>query len=150
MARMFDAETGVPLGPAVSQPGRHLAVGVSSNGRWLALYDDSVNVFRVFDVERGERLFTLPYGNRNEPMALWFDAAGRSVNAVLAGELLTFPLPRFDVRFADSAALMRLLTGQQIDDTDSIQFVDQFTFKKVPDQYRDVYRAWKGLSIDGR
>ena len=94
MARMFDADTGNPLGPAVTQPGRHLAVGVSLNGRRLVLYDDRVHVFRVFDVERGERLLTLPYGNRNEPMALWFDAADRSLNAVLEGELLTFPLPR--------------------------------------------------------
>ena len=72
------------------------------------------------------------------------------MNAVLEGDLLTFPLPQFDVQSANSAALLRLLTGQLIDDTDSIQFVDQFTFKKVPDQFRDVFRAWKGLPIDGR
>ena len=45
---------------------------------------------------------------------------------------------------------MRFLTGQQIDDTDGIEFVDQFTFKKNPDHYRDVFRAWKGLPVDGR
>ena len=121
LARMYDADTGIPLGPAVSQPGRHLAVGVSPDGRRLAVYDDSVNVFRVFDVERGERLLTIPYGTRTRPTALWFDAAGRSLNAVLGGEVLTFPLPRFDVPFADSEALMWFLTGQQIDATDSIR-----------------------------
>jgi len=150
LARMIDADTGIPLGPALSQPGWHRAVGASADGRWLAVYDDSVNVFRVFDVERGERLLTIPYGNRKAPTALWFDAAGRSVNAVLEGQGVTFTLPRFDVPFADSASLMQLLTGQQIDGSDGIEFIDQFTFKKNPDHYRDVFRAWKGLRVDGR
>ena len=69
MARMFDADTGKPLGPAVSQPGRHLAVGVSLERPAVGAVRRQCHVFRVLDVERGERLFTLPYGNRNEPMA---------------------------------------------------------------------------------
>ena len=138
-ARMYDADTGIPLGPAVSQPGGQLAIGVSPDGRRLAVYDDHVNGFRMFDVERGERLLTIPYGNRTKPTALWFDAAGRSLNAVVGAEALTFPLPRFDVPFADSKALMRFLTGQQIDATEGVEFVDQSTFRKAPDHYRDVF-----------
>ena len=149
-ARMYDADTGIPLGPAVSQPGGQLAIGVSPDGRRLSVYDDHVNGFRMFDVERGERLLTIPYGNRTRPTALWFDAAGRSLNAVVGAEALTFPLPRFDVPFADSKALMRFLTGQQIDATEGVEFVDQSTFRKDPDRYRDVFLAWKALPVDGR
>ena len=50
---------------SASRAGR-LAVGVSPDGRRLAVYDDMSTVFRMFDVERGERLLTIPYGNRNE------------------------------------------------------------------------------------
>ncbi len=173
-ARMYDADTGIPLGPAVSQPGGQLAIGASPDGRRLAVYDDHargdrvagrqavpdsrrlavvddyVYGFRMFDVERGERLLTIPYGNRTRPAALWFDAAGRSLNAVVGAEVLTFPLPRFDVPFDDSKALMRFLTGQQIDPTEGVEFVDQSTFRKDPDHYRDVFLAWKSLPVDGR
>jgi eukaryotic-like serine/threonine-protein kinase len=149
-ARMYDANTGTPLGPAVSQPGWQLAVGVSPDGRRLAVYDDNVNVFRVFDVERGERLLTIPYGDRQRPTALWFDAAGRSLIAVLGGEALRFSLPRFDVPFAESKALIGFLTGRQIDATEGIEFIDQSTFKKNPNRYRDIFRVWKGLPVDGR
>jgi len=150
LARMYDAGTGIPLGPAVSQPGWHLAVGASSDGRRLAVFDDTNNVFRVFDVERGERLLAIPYGDRKEPTTLWFDNAGRSLNAVLEGQAFTFPLPWFAVPFADSASLIQFLTGQQIDGTDGIEFVDQFMFKNDPERYRDVFVAWKGLPVDPR
>jgi eukaryotic-like serine/threonine-protein kinase len=149
-ARMYDADTGIPLGPAVSQPGGQLAIGVSPDGRRLAVYDDHVNGFRMFDVERGERLLTISYGNRTRPTALWFDAAGRSLNAVVGAESITFPLPRFDVAFADSGALMQFLTGQQIDATEGVEFVEQSTFRKDPDRYRDVFLTWKGMPADGR
>jgi hypothetical protein len=171
---MYDADTGIPLGPAVSQPGGQLAIGVSPDGRRLAVYDDHgrgdrvadreavpggrrlavhddyVNGFRMFDVERGERLLTIPFGNRIRPTALWFDAAGQSLNAVVGAETLTFPLPRFDIPFDDSKALMRFLTGQQVDATEGVEFVDQSTFRKDPDRYRDVFLAWKTLRVDGR
>ncbi len=45
---------------------------------------------------------------------------------------------------------MRFLTGQQIDATDGIEFVDQFTFKNDPEAYRRAFRAWKGLPGDKR
>jgi hypothetical protein len=150
MARMYDADTGIPLGPAVSQPGGQLAVGVSPDGRRVAVYDDKLRVFRMFDVERGERLLTIPYDTRTRPTALWFDAAGRSLNVVVGDDALTFSLPRFDLPLADSKALMRFLTGQQIDDTEGIEFVDQSTFRKDPDRYRDVFLALKGLPVGGR
>jgi hypothetical protein len=150
LARLYDADTGVSLGPAVSHPVFQPSVDVSPDGRLLALYDENLHVFRVFDVERGERLLTIPHGNRNGPTSLWFDVAGRSLNAVIGGEARTFPLPWFDVPFADSAALLRLLTGQRIDETDGMEYIDQFTFKKAPDAYRDIFRAWKGLSVNGR
>jgi eukaryotic-like serine/threonine-protein kinase len=150
MARMYDAESGIPLGPAVSQPGGQLAVGVSPDGRRLAVYDDHASGFRMFDVERGERLLTIRYGKQTRPTALWFDAAGRSLNAVVGAEVLTFPLPRFDLPFANSKPLLQFLTGQQVDATEGVEFVDQSTFRKDPDRYRDVLRAWKSPAADRR
>jgi WD40 repeat protein/serine/threonine protein kinase len=150
VARMYDADTGIPLGPAVSQPGGQIAIGVSLDGRRLVVYDDKVNVFRMYDVERGERLLTISYGNRSKPTALWFDVAGGSFNTVVDGEALTFPLPRFDLPFTDSKPLLQFLTGQQIDVTEGVEFVDQSTFMKNPDRYREVFLAWKRLRVSGQ
>jgi WD40 repeat protein len=149
-ARMYDAESGSPLGPAVSQPGGQLAIGVSPDGRRLAVYDDGANAFRMFDVERGERLLAIPFRSRSIPTALWFDAAGRSLNVVVGAEAFTFPLPRFELPFDDSKPLMRFLTGQQVDATEGVEFVDQSTFRKEPERYREVVDAWKGQSADRR
>ena len=53
------------------------------------------------------------------------------------------PLPRFDLPLDDAEPLLQFLTGQQIDETDGIEFVDQFTFKKDPETYRRVFQRWK-------
>ena len=53
------------------------------------------------------------------------------------------PLPWYALPFADSAALMQLLTGEQIDENDGIAYVDQFSFLNNPGRYRDVFQAWK-------
>ena len=157
LVRVYDADTGIPVGPAVHLQMFLRSVGVSLDGRRLVVYVPTLKAFRLVETERGERLLTIPLGDGNIPLgdwnwptALWFDASGGAVNAIINGNTLTFPLPKFDASYGDSASLMRFLTGQQIDDTDGIEFVDQFTFKKNPDHYRDVFRAWKGLPVDGR
>jgi hypothetical protein len=55
--------------------------------------------------------------------------------------VLTFRLPWFDVPFADTRALLQFLTGQQVDATEGVEVIDQSTFMKNPDRYRDVLRA---------
>ncbi len=113
------------------------------------MYDDSIKGLHVWDAERGERLLTIPLGD--SPNHLWFDRSGQSVNAAFNGQPpLTIRLPRCDFPFEDVGSLVRFLTGQRIDETDGMEFVDPFTFKKNLDHYRSVFRRWKGLPADGK
>jgi WD40 repeat protein len=170
LARVYDADTGDPVGPPVRQAMTAssgspvvvvdagvplgpwslknpylLGTAVDPDGRRMAICDAEANGVRVWDAERGERLLTLRLGNRPVPRLLWFSRDGRRVNAAMDLQSYTFPLPRFDAPAEHAGPLVRFLTGQQIDATDGIEFVDQFAFRNDPDTYRRAFRAWKGL-----
>jgi WD40 repeat protein len=144
-ARVYDAETGAPVGPPARQPGTWQGTDVDTDGRRLAVYDAPADALRVWDAERGERLLTLRLGNHERLYGIWFSRDGQWINAVMGRSLYTFPLPRFDAPKQQAGPLVRFLTGQQIDETDGIEFVDQFTFRKDPDTYRRAVQAWKRL-----
>jgi hypothetical protein len=145
MARVYDAETGAPIGPPVRQPGNVRGTDVDPDGRRLAVYDGPADAVRVWDAERGERLVTLRFGNRWQLGNIWFSRDGQWINAVIDRSLYTFPLPRFDAPKEQAGPLVRFLTGQQIDETDGIEYVDQFAFRKDPDTYGRAVQAWKRL-----
>ncbi len=144
IARVYDTNTGKPMGPALRMPSppAAIAVDVSPDGRRVVFYDGSAKGLRVVDVERGERILTIATDSAYAG-ALWFNPAGTSIIASNGDDITTLPLPEFSVSLADSASLVQFLTGQQIDETDGIEFIDQFTFSKAPEHYRDVFMRWK-------
>ena len=146
IVRTYDAATGNPLGPAVRQTTGMTGlspVGVSPDGGKMVMHDQISHALRVIDVDRGERLLTLPIDKEKVPRILWFNDKVSSVNFLSAAGAFTVPLPRFDLPLDDAEPLLQFLTGQQIDETDGIEFVDQFTFKKDPETYRRVFQQWK-------
>src|SRR5262249_24986430 len=153
LAQVLDAETGRRLAPAVRQPVNSTGVGVSPDGRRLTVVDVSARLLRLIDVERGERILSLPCllpgGDLALETTLWFDDAGSSLIAASSKGIDRYPIPRFDVPFEDAPALLRFLTGQEIDEADGIGFVDQFTFKRDPGRYRDVFLRWKASRAGG-
>jgi WD40 repeat protein len=146
-ARLYDAATGSPAGPPVRQAVISTGCDVAPDGRRVVVFDPSADALRVWDAARGERLATIPLGGRR-PTFLWFATDGRSVNAMIANRSYTYPLPRFELPVADAGRLCLLLAGQRIDDTDGIDFVDQFTFKSDADGFRRLWRAWRGLAAE--
>ncbi len=146
IVRTYDAATGNPLGPPVRQTmgiAGVSPVGVSPDGGKMVMHDQVPHALRVIDVDRGERLLTLPIDKAIVPRILWFNEKVSSVNLLSATGAFTVPLPRFDLPPDDALPLLQLLTGQQIDETDGIEFVDQFTFKKDPERYRRAFQRWK-------
>jgi WD40 repeat protein/serine/threonine protein kinase len=146
IVRTIDAATGNPLGPAVRQTtgiGGLSPVGVSPDGGKMVIHDQVPQALRVIDVDRGERLLTLPIDKETVPFILWFNDKVSSVNFLSGTGAFTVPLPHFDLPLDDAEPLLQFLTGQQIDETDGIEFVDQFTFKKDPERYRRVFERWK-------
>jgi WD40 repeat protein len=148
-AHVYDVETGAPVGPSVLQPGNARGSDVDPEGRRLAVYDKFANAVRVWDVERGERLLTLWFGDRQVSQGMWFSRNGQSLNVVIESKgVYTYPLPHFDAPTEKSGPLVRFITGLQIDESDGIEFVDQFTFRNDPGLYRGAVAAWKGVALD--
>ncbi len=148
-AHVYDVESGAPVGPSVLQPGNARGSDVDPEGRRLAVYDKFANAVRVWDVERGERLLTLWFGDRQVSQGMWFSRNGQSLNVVIESKgVYTYPLPHFEVPTAKSGPLVRFMTGLQIDEGDGIEFVDQFTFRNDPELYRGAVAAWKGVALD--
>jgi eukaryotic-like serine/threonine-protein kinase len=150
LAHLFDAASGDPLGPGIKLHGTTWSGGdLSPDAGRLAIIDRTARSIQVIDLVRGERLLDVPCEIDGKlPHQVGFDASGRSLAASYSG-LFELPLPRYALPFADSAALLRFLTGQQIDENDGIAYVDQFSFMKDPDHYRDVFQAWKASRKGG-
>ncbi len=125
-------------------------MGVSPDGGKMVMHDQALHALRVIDVDRGERLLTLPIDKENVPSILWFNDKVSSVNFLSARGAFTVPLPRFELPLDDAEPLLQLLTGQQIDETDGIEFVDQFTFKRDPATYGRVFQRWKHPQAEAR
>ena len=138
IVRTYDAATGNPLGPPVRQTTAISGlspVGVSPDGGKMVMHDQIPHALRVIDVDRGERLLTLPIDKEKVPWILWFNDKVSSVNFLSATGAFTVPLPRFDLPLEDARPLLQLLTGQQIDETDGIEFVGSVHLQEGP---RDV------------
>jgi hypothetical protein len=70
------------------------------------------------------------------------------VNLLIGAKALGIVVPRFDAPAESVGPLVRFLTGRRIDETDGVEFVDQFEFLNNPDLYRRAYLAWKTLPDD--
>jgi WD40 repeat protein len=148
IARVYDAETGTPVGPPARLSGLGRGSDVDPEGRRLAVFDLNANAFKVMDAERGDRLLTLQLPKDLQPTSLWFSRDAQWINAVIDRKICTLPLPRFDASFELARPLVRFVTGMEIDETDGIVFVDQFTFRNDLDTYRRAFLAWKGLAAN--
>ncbi len=144
IARAFDADTGRPAGPPVHVQQVSLATDIDGVGRRLAVFDPVLQAIGVWDIDRGDRILTLAVGTRTFADHLWISRDGRSISFRIGGEVRTVVLPRFEAPSEHAGPLVRFLTGQQIDDTDGIEFVGQSTFRDSPDLYRRAFLAWKG------
>jgi hypothetical protein len=79
---------------------------------------------------------------------MWFSPDGSQINLAVGGKALRVSVSQFEVPADLTGPLVRLLTGQRIDETDGIEFVDQFTFRKDLTVHRRAFLAWKRLADD--
>jgi WD40 repeat protein len=148
-ARAWESATGKPAGPLLHHPRFARYAGFSRDGRQVVTVDAAVNV-RVWDGRTGDLLVPplpgqAPGGPRFDPRNVWFSQDGRRV--VLRshqGKLLQWDLPLLAAEAPPPTDLMRLLVGQEIDETEGIAFVGATAFRDAPERYRDAWLAWVG------
>jgi WD40 repeat protein len=156
IARVYDSATGVPVGPALRPPlskTQNVRVNpnecaISADGRRLAFYESGLGTVRLWDAERADSLLAVPLTETGTVSRMWFSPDGARVNLVIGTRAVSILVPTFGTPAERVAPLVRLLTGQRIDATDGIEFVDQFAFISEPDAYRRAFLAWKGSEDD--
>lgn len=155
-ARVFESRTGTAVGPAL-RPAQTKAqyvrvnpneCAISDDGRRLAFFENISGMVRLWDADRADALLTVTVPERTAASRMWFSPDGTRVNLVVGGKALGVEVPRFDVPAELTGPLVRLLTGQRIDETDGIEFIDQFAFRTDPDTYRRAFLVWRGLADD--
>jgi WD40 repeat protein/serine/threonine protein kinase len=154
-ARVFDVETGLPAGPAVrttinrsesTDTTRLRHCDISPDGRHIVAFDPTLPGVRMWDATGGDLLMSVPTPGITSPSLLWFAADGSRFNVISGQKSLTVTIPRFDSPSAQLVEpLVRLLSGQRLDNTGGVDFVDQEEFRKNPELYRQVFLEWKGL-----
>jgi WD40 repeat protein len=164
-ARVYQTRTGASIGPAIKTPvskERYVRThpnesAISADGRWLAFFDSGLGVVRLYDARWADNLLQVPIpaglvpatdGTTSPISRLWFSPDGTRVNFTAAGTAYTIGVPRFDVPAEATGALVRFVTGAQIDSTDGIERIDPATFRADPVTYRRAFLAWKGQNDD--
>jgi hypothetical protein len=102
---------------------------------------------RVWDARKGDLLVRLPALPKDvEP--LWFSRDGTRV--VLGGHARAFQwqLPGLEMPAGVVPALVRLLTGRDIDDANGITQLDQNTFVNDRAAHRRAWVMWRGGTDD--
>ncbi len=143
-ARIFDARTGVPLGPPLRAGSFVRSVALAPDGRRAATRNRYGKI-QLWDATTGEETgrWQLDEGDLVSVNSMWFSRDGRrlivDVNGGKAFELSPCTIPP-DVL----PPLLELFTGRRIDPaTDGIEFLPVGTFKQSPDAYTNAWRTWR-------
>jgi WD40 repeat protein len=144
-ARLFDARKGTPLGPSLVHTGTVLDGDIAGDGVRVVTREGSI--VRLWDARHGDLLVRLPTVPKDvEP--LWFSRDGKRV--ILAGKDQAFEwqLPGLELPAERIPALVRLVTGLDIDEGNGLMQLDHHAFLKDPVPYRQAWVTWRGGKDD--
>jgi WD40 repeat protein/serine/threonine protein kinase len=144
VARLWHTATLKPAGPPLRHPRFCKWAAVGPDG-WRVATAGSDHVVRLWDGRTGDLLGRLELTLKD--YRLWFSQDGRRL--VLDGGSRVLDLPVFGGTPKQlPALLLRLLTGLDRDEGDSIVPVDPQTFRSDPNRYRRAWHAWRGQADD--
>jgi hypothetical protein len=144
-ARLYDTRTAAPLGPSLVHTGTVLNGEIARDGVRVVTREGST--VRIWDARNGDLLAWLPAVPKDVD-SLWFSRSGRRV--ILSGkeEAFEWQLPRLEMPAKLVPPLVRLLTGQDIDDVNGFTQMDQHAFLNAPASYRMAWVTWRGKTDD--
>jgi WD40 repeat protein len=149
LARVWDVETGSPVGPALRHPSFVRFATFGPDGRFVITHDGGA--IRLWDSATGD-LLNQPFRNQlgmsalSDQAAFWISRDGRRLVGVSAnGVAPQWELPTFRTATDRVGALVHLLTGQQVDATDGVAPLAPSAFRDDPETYRRAWLSWRGL-----
>jgi WD40 repeat protein len=147
LARVWDAGTGQPIGPAMRHPTFVRRATFAPDGRLVVTLDD--RHVRLWDSATGD-LLTPPLPHRLGGRAeVWVNRDGRRIVGVApGGDAQQWELPTFRMATDRVISLVQLLAGQQVDASDGIAPLEKSAFLDAPEDYRRAWLSWRGLGDD--
>jgi WD40 repeat protein len=150
MARVWNAETGEPVGPAMRHPTFVRLAVFGPDGRLVVTHDGGF--VRLWDSVTGGLLsppipnqLAIPAG-QGHMADFWFCRHGRRIIGLAPnGTVKQWELPVFRAAKSRVPSLVQLLTGQQVDANDAIVPLDRSAFRADPEEYRRAWLSWRGL-----
>jgi WD40 repeat protein len=146
-ARLFDTRTGAVRGPTLVHTGTVMDADIAEDGWRVATREGST--VRIWDTPTGDLLARLPLVPKDTG-PLWFSRDGQRIILSANERAFTWRLPRLEVPEDHVPALVRLLTGLDIDEANGLRQMDQFTLLNDPTPYRKAWLAWRGVADDPR
>ena len=142
-ARIYESATGKPAGPPLHHPNFVRRTAFSRDGRYV-LTADAVKNIRIWDGQTGDLLVPpLPAMAAGEPTRVWFSRDDRRVILRSSiGKAIQWDLPALEASIVPSADLMSLLTGQKIDETEGIAFLDTNIFRDDQERFGKAWLSW--------
>ncbi len=150
VARVWRADRQEPIGPPLRHPTFVRHVALSPVGVRVATYCAD-GLLRIWNGDRGQLLLTRkvtrPPGQPSDLriLRIWFSDDGGRLNLLWANrQACQWLLPTCNVPADLVPELVRLLTGQEIDETDGLAFLPERTFIENHERYRQAWLAWQG------
>jgi hypothetical protein len=98
---------------------------------------------RIWDAHKGDLLGKLvPLPKKVE--SVWFSRDGRRVILSDGKQASVWQFPSLELPAQYVPALVRLLTGLDIDDANGLSQLDQHAFLSDPSSYRRAWVTWRG------
>ena len=147
LARVWDAETGKPLFPAMRHTSFVRCASFAPDGRRVVTL--MIEHIRLWDSVTGDAL-TPPLPHSFGGLAdVWMSRDGYRIVALApSGAARQWELPAFGTAADNVITLVQLLTGQQVDPSDGIAPLEISALLDAPDNYRRAWLSWRGPAND--
>jgi WD40 repeat protein len=140
-ARLYDTRTCTPLGPSLVHTGTVSSGDIAADGVRVVTREGSTA--RIWDARKGDLLGKLAALPR-EVELVWFSRDGKRVILSDGNQAYEWRLPSLELPAQHVPALVRLLSGLDIDDANGLTQLDQHAFLSDPASYRKAWVTWRG------
>jgi WD40 repeat protein len=144
-ARLYDTRTCSPLGPSLVHTGTLSSGDIAADGVRVVTREGTTA--RIWDARKGDLLGKLAPLPR-EVESVWFSRDGKRVILSDGKRAYVWQLPSLEVAAEHVPALVRLLTGLDIDDANGLTQLDQHAFLSDPASYRKAWVCSRGGTDD--
>jgi eukaryotic-like serine/threonine-protein kinase len=147
MARLYATKTCAALGPPLVHTGSVLDGDIDADG--IRAVTRQGTIARLWDAHNGDLLAQLSQVPKSVD-SFWFSRDGRRVMLSGTEDAFQWRLATLEMPAEHVPALVRLLTGKDIDSANGLTQLDQHALLNDPARYRQAWVSWRGGNDDAQ